>query len=321
MRIIRWIKDNYAKNSLVYVLMKPVRFLYMFFKYYAVPDRVAIRRKFKSKLGYTPNLIEPKTFQEKLQWLKLHDRQPFYHQCADKFAVRQWLTRTLGTDKYLIPLYFVSDRWQEVRMENMPDAPFVIKCNHDNGSHTIISDKRRVSWDRLQKFYRRRLDAHERLWWGNREWSYRGIKPLVMVEKLLVDRNGELLEFKFHCFHGEVKFIQFSSVGQTPSRVYRYLTPDFTPLPKEYTVDNSLPLTERVTLPPEHLRAELLGTATKISKHFPYYIRVDFYAVDDNLYVGELTFYETAGFGVASPAGWEVELGGFIKLPTDSARV
>lgn len=299
------IKKTYRNSETLYILLTPFRFFYRFFKYYIIPDKVAIKRKFIKRLGYKPNFKKPQNFSEKMQWLKLNDRQDWYHLCADKYRVREYVTDKLGTDKYLIPLYFETTDWRQITPNNLPDKPFVIKCNHDNSSHKIIYNKSDIDWKALRFFYRMRLNAMS-FYWVNREFSYKGIKPRVMVEKLLENKNGEIYEFKFYSFNGSIKFVQYSLAKQGKEKEFRYLDSNFSPLSTNHTLDSSLKITESIDIPKD--ANEMKNVAETIAKKFPYHIRVDFYSVDEQFYIGELTFFDSAGYMEISPDDWAKEL-------------
>lgn len=292
-------------NYLLYCLLKPFIFIYRLYKYYLIPDRVAIKRKFRKVLGYTPDLDNPKTLQEKFQWLKLNDRNPFYTRCADKLGVRDVVVEILGTDKYLIPLYFVTDDYKELTPKNLPDKPFVIKCNHDNHSYKIIREKKNADWGYLKKYYRARLDFLS-IFWSNREWPYKGIQPKIMVEKLLENKVGEINEYKFYCFMGKTKCILYTNSKPGEERLFRYLDRDFSPLSTNHKIDITLKMSETVDVPQKV--NEMKNVAETIAKKFPYHIRVDFYSVDEQFYIGELTFFDSAGYMEISPDDWAKEL-------------
>lgn len=313
------LKEIYKNSGTLYVLLTPFRFFKRFFRFYIIPDKVAIKRIFFKRLGYKLNLKNPRNYNEKIQWLKLYDRQDWYHLCADKYRVREFVTNKLGTNKYLIPLYFETTDWRKITPNNLPDKPFVIKCNHDNSSHKIIYNKSDIDWNALRLFYRIRLNAMN-FFWPNREFSYKGIKPRVMVEELLCNQSGEykLQEYKFHCFHGEIKAICKYQLNNDDTTNYIYLDSDYNDLPPEYNMNIFSKLREpHYEKPPEEVQTELNQIAFTLSKYFPYYIRIDIYNVDGSLYVGEITFYDGAGFDRVTPDSWNIELGSHIHLPTN----
>lgn len=313
MRLIEKVKVFYRKNEFTYYVCYPLRIAYNLFFFYLIPDKVAIERKFRKNLGYKLDWNHLKTFPEKLQWLKLYDRKPWYSDCVDKLKVREYIARKLGTDQYLIPLYFETTDWREVKPENMPDEPFVIKCNHDNASYTIVHDKSKVDWKNLRNYYRRRLNGRN-FFWSNREWPYKHVKPAIMVEKFLINKEGNLPEYKFYCFAGKVKIIQLSVLYARGGKRFRYLNENYKPYGIEYRIGEMNMLEE---VPQIAFKEEMKHIAETLAKNFEYHIRVDIYQVDQQLYVGELTFFDGAGFDVIIPEKWGLELGGYLRLPID----
>lgn len=309
-------KVFYRKNEFTYCLCYLFRKSYYFLFFYIIPDKVAIEWKFYRCQGYKLDWHNLKTYSEKIQWLKLNDRKSWYSNCVDKFKVREFITRKLGTDKYLIPLYFESTHWQDVKSENMPNIPFVIKCNHDNASYTIVKDKNSVDWKQLRLYYKRRLKGRS-FFWCNREWPYKNVKPRVIVEKLLVSSGEEykLQEFKFHCFHGEVKVIAFYEIGMDGVERYRHLNADYTLLNENCSFGSYNEVKKEFNKP--LVADEMKEIALKIAKDFEFYIRVDIYQVDGHLFVGELTFFDGAGYDIIRPHSWNVELGSYLHLPID----
>ncbi len=313
-------KFNQLREDSVFFdyLVRPILYIYRLFRYYLVPDEVAIKKKFKKFWGYNLDINHPKNFSEKLQWLKLYNRKDWYTECADKMTVRHYLTRTLGTDKYLIPLYFATDDYRGIKAENLPDKPCVIKCSHDNNSYKIIRDKNKEDWGKLQKYYKRRLNSVN-LFWSNREWPYKNIKKrYFMVEAFLQSKEGKykLQEYKFHCFNGELKIIDMYEIGDEGFKRARVLNNKFEPYPENYSMGYDKVL-RQLNLPTNEVRKEMLDIVSNLSKEFEYQIRIDIYHVDGKLYIGELTFFDGAGFDLITPKEFNLELGNMLKLPTD----
>lgn len=315
--MIERLKMLYRNNEFAYYLCYPLRELYYLFFFYLIPDKLAIDRKFRKKMGYKLDWNNLRTFSEKLQWLKLYDRKPWYSDCVDKLKVRDYVSKKLGTDKYLIPLYAEFDDWRKVKPENMPNESFVIKCNHDNSSHTIVHDKNSLDWKKLRYFYKRRLTGRN-FYWNNREWPYKNVNPRIMVEKFLDSKSNEyqLQEYKFHCFGGEIKIVSFYEYGCDGKKRHRFLDKDYFPMDEKYSMNVNLELL------PDYKKIaeidELTGVVRKLAENFEYYIRVDLYYADGQIYIGELTFFDSAGYEKISPESWNLELGESIHLPTDN---
>ncbi|OUN62768.1 MULTISPECIES: ATP-grasp fold amidoligase family protein [Butyricimonas] len=316
MKMIDSIRKFYRYNVFTYYLCYPLRSLYNIFFFYLIPDKIALQVKFRKRHGYKLDFNNLNTFSEKLQWLKLYNRKPWYSDCVDKFKVREYVTQKLGTDKYLIPLFFETTHWKDIKPENMPNEPFVIKCNHDNNSYKIIYDKTKEDWKALRLFYRRRLSARS-FFWANREWPYKNVKPRVIVEGLLSSTGNEykLQEYKFHCFNGQIKVINFNEKDVDGKMWYRYLNKNYEVIDEKYSMGSTYELKKNFT--PPLVAKEMSELALKIAADFEYNIRVDIYHVDGKLYVGELTFFDGAGWDKITPYEWNLELGSYLHLPVD----
>lgn len=311
-------KVFFVKHYWLFVLLTPIRYFIYSFKYFIIPDRVAIKKKFKKRLGYVPNLEEPITFNEKLQWLKLNNRDPFFSDCADKIKVRTVVSNILGTEKYLIPLLFKTDNYKDITMDNMPNEPFVIKCNHDNSSYMIIKNKQNEDWNYLSNYYRFRMNCLN-LFWSNREWPYKSIKPMIMVEKLLMAKNVDYLlhEFKFYCFNGKIKFITFIEQESEHIKKQIYLDDNYNIFPKKMSLGYKGDNANIEHLPDTDILDEMKSIVNKLCNEFKYHVRIDLFQEDEKIYVGEITFFDGGGFDVVEPKQMAIELGNYLKLPTD----
>ena len=215
-----------------------------------------------------------------------------------------------------VPLYYETLDWRDITSENMPDEPFVIKCNHDNASYRIIRDKGDVNWKEMRLYYRRRLNGRS-FFWTNREWPYKHVQPRIIVEQLLESKGNEykLREYKFHCFGGQIKVIAFYEIGIDGVERYRHMNNKFQPLSEQCSFGSTAEVLKTVDIP--NVSEEMKAIALKLAADFEYYIRVDIYCVDNKLYVGELTFFDGAGFDVIRPSEWNIELGSYLHLPID----
>src|SRR5690606_16372219 len=138
------------------------------YRYRMVPERRFIRKRFREALGYYPDLDRPKTFNEKLQWLKLNDRTPLHTQCADKFRMRQYVAERIGPD-HLVPLLFDTDAPDTIRPGTLPEPPFVVKTNHASGGPVFVRDKAEVDWEQIRTRLRRELKRN--YYYLGKEWQ------------------------------------------------------------------------------------------------------------------------------------------------------
>jgi len=273
-----------------------------------MPDKKFLETKFKIQMGKKLNLDNPKTFNEKLQWLKLYDRNPLYTTLVDKYAVRQYIKDTIG-EEYLIPL--VGGPWKtfdEIDFDALPDQ-FVLKCTHDSGGLVICRDKSKLDKEKARRKIEKCLKTN--YYYGNREWPYKNVPPQIIAEKYMTDTlTAELRDYKFFCFDGMVKalFIATERANETEETKFDFFDENFQHLPFTNGHPNA------AKLPEKPKRFELMKElAAKLSKGIPH-VRVDFYEVDEKVYFGELTFFHWSGLVPFNPPEWDQKVGDWITL-------
>lgn len=256
-------------------------------------------------MRYKLDLENPRTFNEKLQWLKLHDRNPAYTQMADKYAVREYIKNTIGQE-YLIPLLGVWDSFDEIDFDKLPNQ-FVLKCNHDSGSVVICKDKTEFDFESAKNTLTKSINMN--YYYRCREYPYKNIAPKIIAEKYMVDESGyELKDYKFFAFDGSVKAL-FIATDRPHDTRFDFFDMEFNHLP----IINGHPNTTKVLKRPECFD-EMIKLAEILSVGIPH-IRVDFYEINGRVYFGELTFYHWAGFTPFEPKEWDYTFGSWIKLP------
>ena len=275
-----------------------------------LPDAIFLKRHFREKLGRSLNLDNPRSFNEKMQWLKLHDRKPEYTMLADKIAVKEHIARVLG-DQYVIPTLKIWDSAEEIDPDALPEQ-FVLKCSHDSGSVVICHDKRNFD---LQAAKAKMAKALKRDYYKHgREWPYKNIPRKVFAEKFLPQDRG-LMDYKFFCFGGEPKFI-YVSQGMNDHRSARmsFVNMDWTPAP--FARSDYRPFEQ---LPPRPTRFEEMALlAKRLSAGFPF-VRIDFYQYGEQVLFGEYTFTPCNGCLPFSPPEWDFKLGEWVSLPPKNA--
>jgi len=271
-----------------------------------VSEKSLIKFRFKRTLGYKLNLENPKSYNEKLQWLKLNDRSDLHVQCADKFAVRKYIETKIGKN-YLIPLIKSTKNVKEITLESLPDYPIIIKTNHDSGGITIVWKKEDVDWPKTRKKLAEQLNSSYANHKG--EWQYKDIEPRVVVEKLLITEEGAIpSDFKLHCFNGKVIYTQVDIDRQTNHKRNLYDI-NWKLLPFTYQqYQNGEPVEK------PFVYDEMVKIAEKLAEDF-ICVRVDLYALGHSIYFGELTFHSGSGFGKFEPTEWDFKLGEMLKLP------
>lgn len=296
-------------NQLLHYLRRPL----FFFDIWAskgrlnwMPDKWYLSLMFRSKMGYWMNWKEPKTFNEKLQWLKLHDRNPLYTNLVDKYEVRKYIAEKIGNE-HLIPLLGVWDSPDEIDFINLPNQ-FVLKCTHDSASVIICKDKTLFNIEDAKK--KLRLHMSINYYYPSREWPYKNIKPRIIVEKYMTNYdNSDLNDYKFQIFNGKFQNCFVCSNRFSPSGLHvtffdsTWNILDFT---KYYPKETS-PLKKPVFF------NEMVKTSELLAKDFPF-TRVDFYETNSNFYIGELTFYPGAGFEKFTPTEWDLKFGSLLKI-------
>lgn len=282
--------------------------------YNKMPDEKYLKKMFKLVFGKEPDLDNPQTFNEKLQWLKLHDRNPLYTTLVDKYAVRDYIKEKLG-EEYLNPL--VGGPWTNARdidFDKLPDQ-FVLKCTHDSGSIVICLDKETFDMKTAIKKLNRALKRN--YYYLKREWPYKDVKPCIIAEKYLADESeSELKDYKFMCFNGNVEcsFVcseRFSKDGLKCTFYDR----NWNKMPFERHYRS---VAAEIGKPQNY--NEMIILAEKISIGIPF-VRVDFYEINKKVYFGELTFYPGSGFEEFRPSEWDEIFGSWIKLPEISGEM
>ena len=274
-----------------------------------LPDEMFIRLNYLRRMKRLPDLKNPTTYNEKLQWLKLHDRQPLYTQLVDKHAVRRFVAERIGGE-YLIPLVGGPwDSFDEIDFDALPEK-FVLKCTHDSGGLVFCRDKRALDREKARRRIAQSLGQN--FYYHNREWPYKDVRPRIIAEAYMEDAStSELRDYKFFCFGGEPKMLFVASDRQTAGEETKF---DFFDMDYNHLdLRNGHP---NAAVPPEKpaqfgLMREL---AQKLSQGIPH-VRVDLYEVNGRVYFGEMTFYHWSGMVPFEPPEWDERLGSWIRLP------
>lgn len=276
-------------------------------KYNHLPDKEYLKRLYQAKMGKPLDLENPRTFNEKIQWIKLYDRKPAYTMMADKYAVRAYIAEKLG-DEYLIPLLGVWDDPEEIDFNALPDQ-FVLKCNHNSGlGMCICKDKSKLNIKKVKEELKKGLRQDYYL--TGREWPYKNIKRRIIAEQYIVDSKGKLDDYKFMCFNGvvECSFVcseRFSGKGLHVT----FFDREWKVLPFERQYPS---VKEGFARPSGYER--MVEMAELLTKEIPF-ARVDFYDVDGKIFFGELTFFPGSGMEAFSPEVWDEKLGDMIRIP------
>lgn len=273
--------------------------------YKNLSDESCIRRLYKEKLNKELNLDIPKTFNEKLQWLKLYNRRPEYTVMADKYAVKKYVSDKIGSE-YVVPLLGAWEDFDNIDFSALPEQ-FVLKCNHDCGSIIICRDKRTFDINAARKKLTKGLKRN--YYWESREWPYKDIPPKIIAEEYLGNDDGKLpIDYKFYCFDGEPK-IMFIASNRGKDTKHDFYDMKFNHLDIIYRKPNASTLPEK---PRDFEKMQSL--AAILSKGIPF-VRIDFYSVNEQIYFGEYTFFPAGGGAPFVPEQWDDILGGWLNLP------
>lgn len=273
-----------------------------------LPDKTYLKWKFKNAMGYSLNLKNPKTFSEKLQWLKLYDRRPEYTMMVDKVKVKNYVTSKIG-EQYVIPTLGVWDDPNKINFDALPEQ-FVLKVNHNSGTGMYIcKEKSKMDVGRVKAELRKGLK--ENYYLKNREWPYKDVSRRIFAETYMEDEFGELRDYKFFCFNGEVKALFIASDRSKGEHAVRFdfFDENFNHLPFTNGHPNA-----NVTPKRPRMFEEMKVLASKLSKGIPH-VRIDFYEVGDKVYFGEMTFFHWSGIMPYEPKEWDYIFGEWLSLP------
>ncbi|GFI58908.1 hypothetical protein IMSAG025_02372 [Muribaculaceae bacterium] len=269
-------------------------------------DEWWISRQFKDVFGYFPDLQNPKTMNEKLQWLKLNDQKPEYELLVDKYRVREYIAQNFGSD-YLVPLLYVTSDYEELSEDKIPDTHCIIKSNCSSHDFEIIRSKKDIDWEKLKLKYKKVFESN--FYYVARERCYKEIKPLLLVEKLLETEEGKIPnDYKLHFFNGKCEFVYCSvdREGMDYRKIYdvnwNELVFDWSTSDKNHIPKKGPDIPQPVSF------GKMLEIGKKIAED-KRYVRVDFYDVHGKLYCGEITLYHGAGYDRFIPNEYDLIYG------------
>ncbi len=275
-----------------------------------LPDKPFLRLYYFAMNGHTIDFKNPKGYSEKLQWIKIHDKDKYKEHSilVDKLKVKKVIEEKLGPG-HTFPLLGYWESFDEIDFDKLPNE-FVLKCNHDSGSTKIIKDKTKLDKKELlslRKFYDKRLKSN--IYKGGREYPYKGIKPYIMAEKLMTDTSKfeGICDYKFFCFDGEPK-LMYIATDRASDCTYDFYDMDFNHLDVTSNHKNSNKDIEKP------VGFENMKTFAKILSQGIRQVRMDFYEINGQIYFGEYTFFHGGGFVRFQPEEWEYKIGDYIKL-------
>lgn len=277
-----------------------------------IPDKLFLKYQYHYVFGERLNLRHPKSFNEKLQWLKLYDHNPLYTTLVDKYAVKEWVANRIG-EQYVIPTFAVYDNAEQIDLSKLPDR-FVLKCTHDSGSVVICKDKRTFDFDAAKQILTQGLkdDFYKK----HREWPYKNVPRRIIAEQYMEDsQTSELRDYKFFCTDGicHALFVATERM-KNDEPFFDFYDPDF----KHLSIIQGHPNNPcRINKPVSFETMKHL--AGVLSQGIPN-VRCDFYEVDGKPYFGEMTFYHYSGLVPFNPSEIDFNWGEWIHLPKDKLQ-
>ena len=269
-----------------------------------------IKKQFKEVLGYELNLENPKTYNEKIQWLKLYYHNPLMTKCADKYLAREYIKEKIG-EEYLIPLIGVWDKVEDIDFNSLPKQ-FVLKVNWGSGQNIIVKDKSKLNIEETKNKLNGWLEPFSNHYYYSYEWQYKDIEPKIICEKYIEQMDGNLLDYKVFCFNGNSHYIQIDIDRYTNHKMCFY---SLNWIKQDFTMSALIPIYEK-EIPKLIVLDELIKLANILSSEFPN-VRVDFYILNNRIYFGELTFSDGNGLNLFIPQSYDYKFGELLELPKE----
>lgn len=268
-------------------------------------DRQFIKWEYFTGMRKFPDLEHPRTFNEKLQWLKLNDIHPEYERLVDKYEAKVVVSQLIGGG-YIIPTIGVWDYFDDIDFDLFPNQ-FVLKTTHDSGGVVVVKDKSKMNIANVRAKIEKSLKNN--FFYQHREYPYKNIKPRIIAEKYMVDESGtELKDYKFFCFDGEPKML-FVATDRPYDTRFDFFDMDWNHLPFK----QGHPLATKEIRKPVGFE-QMKEIARKLSKGISH-VRVDLYDINGKIYFGELTFFHFSGNVPFEPEEWDYKVGEWLKLP------
>lgn len=271
-------------------------------------DALYLKMEYYFQTGRRLNLNNPKSYNEKLQWLKIHDRKPEYTQMVDKAGVKDYIAKTIG-EQYVIPTLGIWKHFDDIDFTTLPEK-FVLKCTHDSGGLVICKDKKTLDKVSAKKKIEKCLKKN--YFYGTREWPYKDVKPRIIAEPLLEQANGEeICDYKVMCFNGKAKLIELHM-----NRHSDHHTQDFYGVnwqKTEISQGKGYGGCSDIEVSKPSCLNEMLRLSETLTKDMAH-CRVDWYVVNGHLYFGELTFFDGSGFDLFDRYEDDLLLGSWINL-------
>lgn len=272
-----------------------------------IPEKPFLKMLYRLKMGHPLNLNNPESFTEKLQWLKLYDRNPQHTALVDKDAVKAIVADKIGAE-HVIPTLGKWDSVESIDWGSLPDK-FVLKTTHGGGGGGVVicKDKSKLDKAKAKATLNRsmKIDLYPRL----REWPYKNVPKRIIAEEF-IDGGEELKDYKFYCFNGEVKYVLVVQGRFGKQKCYDYFDLNWNHL--DFCDTNAINAPQ-LPKKPENFD-KMVEIAKNLSQDIPH-VRIDLYNVDGKIYFGEYTFFDASGFARYNPPETDLLLGKHLMLP------
>lgn len=287
------------KLIIIFILIK----LSFFF-----PDKLYLQLMFRCRMGYKLNLSNPKSFSEKLQWLKLYNRNPLYTTLVDKYAVKEYVAKLIGVE-HIIPTLGVWDDARNIDFDSLPEQ-FVLKTTNGGGGDVVIC-KNKADFDKNFAVKHLNEGLKKSIYKSLREWPYKNVKPRIIAEKYMDDGDGGLKDYKFFCFDGVVFCLQVD-YDRFVDHCRNIYDVNWNKLPFSIC----FPSKEGYIIDKPKDFEKMLKIAQRLSYGFPH-LRVDLYNIKGEIFFGELTFFHGSGYEKFMPNEWDCKFGELLQLPKE----
>ena len=288
------------------------------------PDKLYLSLLFRLKMGYWMDWKNPKTFSEKLQWLKLYDRNPEYTTLVDKHAVKDYVANIIGKE-YIIPTLGVWDNPEDIDWDSLPNK-FVLKTTHSGGSSGVVICKDKATFDKANAIAKLRKSLSKCIYKSLREWPYKNVDRKIIAETFLEDPNWvnkstELPDYKFFCFNGEPIYCQVIRDRRSKETIdffdMEWNHMPFVGLNKVFVGEDLLFKNGVTSVETPLCLYEMKNICKKLSIGIPF-SRIDLYTIEEKVFFGEITLYPASGHGIFTPLLWNEILGDMINIPFEN---
>ena len=291
------------------------------YQHYQIRDELTTARKqellekeMEPLLGYKPDLNDPKTFNEKILWSKLHIENPLITTCCDKYAVKEYAAKIIG-EEYVLPVLGAWDNAADIDFDKLPNQ-FALKVNWSSGFNIIVKDKSQLDCEEARRRVAEWMKPEQNSYYDSFNWGYKHMKPVAFAEPYIEQIDGQVYDYKFYFTNGRFIYLFIATDRHGDHTLtYTFYDDKFEYMPFTYGhKNNANPHPEM----PKNLD-KMLELARKLAEPFPF-VRVDFYEVGDRVYLGEMTFYSGGGMLPFEPIEWDRKLGDLIEMPADMPK-